>query len=287
MSNYYCLVAGLPDIKWGETLKNLSLSDFLGDLDERLSEDDLALIRLYRLQFDNQNLLAYLTQKDACEWVSDAVFSLEELEELCTQVKDGDDLRYSKYPAYFVEFIAFFLERGDASEPMILKDRLNTLYYQFALSCSNVFVRDWFEFNLNLQNVLTAMNCKKYKLDVKNYLVQGNEVSSILSTSQARDFGVDGMVEGLEELLQLNDEKNYLERERKIDLLKWRYLDEQVFFHYFSVEKVFTYMIMLETLGRWSKLSETVGDEKYKEMIQELENSFEFPALFYAKSKKE
>ncbi len=48
------------------------------------------------------------------------------------------------------------------------------------MKCGNKFVADWFELNLNINNVLTAITCRKYGFDKTNYIVGHNEIAGIL-----------------------------------------------------------------------------------------------------------
>ena len=59
------------------------------------------------------------------------------------------------------------------------EDRLAALYYEYAMKCGNKFVADWFELNLNINNVLTAITCRKYGFDKANYIVGHNEIAEI------------------------------------------------------------------------------------------------------------
>ena len=79
------------------------------------------------------------------------------------------------------------------------EDRLAALYYEYAMKCGNKFVADWFELNLNINNVLTAITCRKYGFDKANYIVGHNEIAENIRTSNARDFGLGDSVEYLPE----------------------------------------------------------------------------------------
>ncbi|MGL4805469.1 MAG: DUF2764 family protein, partial [Bacteroidales bacterium] len=63
MRNYYCLVAGLPDITIDDTKLSYTIDQFYNEIKEDLHPDDLNLIRLYLLSIDNRNLLTYLQDK--------------------------------------------------------------------------------------------------------------------------------------------------------------------------------------------------------------------------------
>jgi hypothetical protein len=78
----------------------------------------------------------------------------------------------------------------------------------------------WFEFNLNLNNILAALVSRKYKQDVARSIVGNTDVSIALKTSGARDFGLTGEVDYFEPLLKMTEVDDLVEREKKIDILK-------------------------------------------------------------------
>ena len=68
--------------------------------------------------------------------------------------------------------------------------------------------------------------------------------------------------------------KEYLfERERNIDLLKWHWLDEQTFFNYFGIERVFAYLVKLEIIERWIALDPAEGGKIFRELIDGLKKT--------------
>jgi hypothetical protein len=150
------------------------------------------------------------------------------------------------------------------------ENRLTELYYQWAMKCGNKFISDWFEFNLNLNNILAAYTSRKYKMDIE--VVGDNEVANSIKTSNQRDFGLTGNLEGFDIIQRLADEPDLFEREKKIDLLKWQWLDEQTFFKYFSIERVFAYLIKLEIIERWVTLDPVEGGKLFRKLIASLKD---------------
>ena len=87
--NYYCLVAGLPDLQ-PENLKNVpSLESLLAELHETLKGKDLELLKLLQQEYDNKNLLAYLANKEA-ELSLLGTLSAEDLAEGITIMQESD-----------------------------------------------------------------------------------------------------------------------------------------------------------------------------------------------------
>ena len=64
MTNYYCLVAGLPDLSLEDGKLNYTVANFKSEIYSELSEKDRKLIDLFYLKFDNANLLKLLKDKD-------------------------------------------------------------------------------------------------------------------------------------------------------------------------------------------------------------------------------
>ena len=131
----------------------------------------------------------------------------------------------------------------------------------------NSFVRDWFELNLNINNMLTAITCRKHGLDKSIYIVGENEVAQALRTSNARDFGLTGEVDYLPELGRIAEETDLMVREKKVDLLKWKWLEEHTFFKPFDIESVFAYLLKLEMIERWVTLDKVTGEKTFREIV--------------------
>ena len=72
------------------------------------------------------------------------------------------------------------MEKGETSD-IPWEDRLSARYYRYAMEVKNDFMAAWFELNLNIGNILAAINCRKYDLDRKWFLVGDNEVRCFTS----------------------------------------------------------------------------------------------------------
>ena len=106
----------------------------------------------------------------------------------------------------------------------------------------------WFELNLDVNNILAALAARKYKMEVSKVPVGDNFVAEALSSSNARDFGLADDLEYFEQLVRINDTVDLVEREKKIDLLKWNWMEDNTFFNYFTIEKIFVFLIKLEMI---------------------------------------
>ena len=123
------------------------------------------------------------------------------------------------------------------------------IYYAYAMNCGNQFVSSWFEFNLNINNILAALAARKYKMDVSQVVVGKTDVSEMIRTSNARDFGLSEMLEYFEQVLRISEIEELVEREKKIDLLKWNWMEDAVFFQLFYCGADFR--VFVETGNDW------------------------------------
>ena len=276
MSTYYCLVAGLPDISLDDGKLSYSVSDFKAELYPDLSAQDRKLIDLFYLKFDNTAILKLLKNKDTV--IEDkGNFSAEELLQLIEAVREGDTPD-KKYPSYLVNFVSQYLQLSQ-DELYRADDLLAALYYSYGMSSNNAFIASWFEFNLNLNNILAALAARKYKLEVSSVIVGATSICEQLRTSNARDFGLNETLEYFEALQRIADIEELVEREKKVDMLKWKWLEDESFFHYLlsSVFCIFNAAGMIE---RWISLDKEKGNELFRKMIQDLKNEVQIPEEF-------
>jgi len=277
MSTYYCLVAGLPDISLDDGKLSYSVSDFKAELYPDLSAQDRKLIDLFYLKFDNTAILKLLRNKDAV--IEDkGNFSAEELLQLIEAVREGDTPD-KKYPSYLVNFVSQYLQLSQ-DELYRADDLLAALYYSYGMSSNNAFIASWFEFNLNLNNILAALAARKYKMEVSSVIVGATSICEQLRTSNTRDFGLNETLEYFEALQRIADIEELVEREKKVDMLKWKWLEDESFFHYFTIERIFVFLMQLEMIERWISLDKEKGNELFRKMIQDLKNEVQIPEEF-------
>lgn len=277
MNTYYCLVAGFPDISLDDGKLSCSVSDFRTDVYPQLASSDQKLVDLFYLKFDNQNLISLLKDKEA-PVKTEGTLTGEELLALIETVRNGD-IPDKKYPAYLSEFVSQYINL--ASEDLYkAEDLLASLYYQYAMSCKNQFISEWFEFNLNVNNILSAYAARKYKLDVASVIVGNTPACEQLRTSNTRDFGLGDTIDYIDQVQRISETEELVERERKIDTLKWKWLEEHSFFYYFTIERIFVFLMFLDMTERWISLDKQKGYELFRQMIENLKEEISIPDEF-------
>lgn len=275
---YYYLVAGLPELTLEDSKLSYTVADFKAELYPDLSDKDRKLIDLFYLKFDNANVLKLLKDKDAAIDLR-GNYSAEELVEFISSLKEGDEIADAVFPSYLSTFI-FEYFNATAEDDFLYEDRLAALYYEYAMKCKNKFVSSWFAFNLTMNNILVALTARKFKMDIAPLIVGDTEVCEALRTSGARDFGLTGEVDFLDQLVKISETEELVEREKKIDQLRWNWMEEATFFNYFTVERLFVFLLQLEMIERWISLDKEKGNQLFRSIIATLKDEVQIPAEF-------
>jgi hypothetical protein len=268
MSKYYCLIAGLPNISSDDTKIPFTISEFREELDGVLTDADKKPVDLFFLKFDNKNLITQV-KHPGFDPDERGRITFHEFNDLIQALKGEETPPVNKrMPPYFETFLKLYLEAEAKNEQqnVLWEDVLAALYYEYAAECKNGFVAEWFEMNLNISNMFTALTCRKYRLDKANYIVGNNPVANSLRTSNARDFGLGDTENYLMEVQRIADENDLLVREQKTDLLKWQWLEDNTFFKTFDIESVFAYLLKLEMIERRVMLDKAAGERTFREL---------------------
>ena len=279
MTNYYCLVTGLPELSLEDGKLSYTVANFKTEIYPLLSKTDKKLVDLYYLKFDNRNLLTLLKDREAVVDASLGNYSADELLGVIASFFKEKKVSDKKFPTYFYEFTELYLNTPD-EERVGFEDKLYGFYYDYAIKCGNKFVSTWFELNLNVNNILAALTARKYKMEISKVPVGNNLIADALRTSNARDFGLADELEYFDQLVRINDTVDLVEREKKIDMLKWFWLEENTFFNYFSIEKIFVFLMKLEMIERWVSLDKEKGNELFRKLIDQLKNEVQIPQEF-------
>ena len=281
---YYYLIAGLPELSLDDSKLGITVREFRDLYYPELADDDRALLDLIYLSYDNANLLSLLKDKEAAI-AEGGLYTSEELLGIIEAAR-AEETPDRQYPRYMYDFVAQLESEESAAEGIFPEDRLAQLYYAHAMSQGNAFVERWFAFNLDLNNFLTAITARRYNLDVKPLIVGDNEVAKALRTSNSRDFGLTGVMDGFEEVMRISEIDKLVERERKLDVLKWEWMEENSFFDYFTVEKLFAFLVKIQIIERWITLDAEAGGEMLRGMIRQLKEEVKVPQEFTINNKK-
>lgn len=275
--NYYCYIAGMPDLQIDNPKSVPSLQSVIEDITPMLSHNDLRVFNLLRNRYDNDNLLAILKDNQA-EISQLGTLSRQDWLDIFKIIDESNELNPAKDKRILPYVLDFYTcIKKDGSSISFPQEYLSALYYKYGMQCKNKFVKEWFIFNLNINNILTAFTCKKYNWDIKNALVGDTIVVNIIKMNQnAKDFNLRNEIDYIDKLINISETTNLLEKEHKIDLLKWEWLENNSFYSNFSVEKIFAFWLKSELIHRWDNLSQEHGAEIFRSMINDLKKDVKF-----------
>ncbi len=277
---YHCLVAGLPELLFDASKLSFAVPEFKSYLKEELSREDYQIIESHFWRYDNQNLLILLQKKDE-ELNRAGNLVREDFETIFSLIRDDALFTFEKrIPGYIEKFINAFREESPLDSNKSWENQITELYYRYVTGLENEFAREWYTFEMELRNILTASHCKKFQLNIEPELIGSSELTERLVKSSARDFGIGNEFPKIEQILRVIDETDLLEKEKRTDLINWEFLDERTFFHYFTVEKIFAYLLKLEMTARWIQLDKKTGEELFNRLLKELETSHQLPEEF-------
>jgi len=286
--NYYCLIAGLPDIAHDDKKLQYSSVRLMEYLREELHPSDFELVKLFYFPFDNQNLLNLLFNKGK-KWDERGMLTEEQLEQIITP-KRFEEINKGQYPDYLIRF-GHLLRDKEAEEEKptyhVASHLIVDEYFKTLSEAPSKFVREVAEFSINTGNILLALNGRKHALPYEDELIGDNVVSNAIRKNKNRDFGLAVDHPEIESIIQLYETDDILERELKLDHRKWNFLDDITVFNYFSIEKVLVFVLKVFMAERWFHLDYEKGQVMFNQLLKEIESSFEFSEEFsYTYGKK-
>ncbi|MCK3684487.1 DUF2764 family protein [Maribellus sp. YY47] len=264
---YHCLVAGLPDLFFNENKLVTDSVDLLIQLKMELSPSDYELVKLIYLQADNENLQNLLLRKKA-SFNPKGIFS-----ESYLQLQLSPENELPELPEYMLQFLEWIKETEQKELNLNAEIILQQLYYEYILQTNNEFLKNWFLFQLNLKNILTAVNCIQFDYSTEEHLIRVNENKNVCLLLTNRKFKPEWFEDEIpyhREIFKITESsRSWMERETALDKLKWDYLDEYTFFYYFTIEKILGYILKLQMVERWTKLNKKSGEELLKKLIDD------------------
>lgn len=269
--NYYCLIAGLPEISPDDKKLSLSVRDIRSYFRDYLTDKEMDVINLFFLPNDNAQILRILQKKEPDPDLQ-TVFDAVQLED---EINDPMFL-----PSYLKNYL-LDLQKEDRIESNRLPETdLSEKYWDYMLSQKNKLVKRYAEYSVNIKNLITALNCRKFHLDLEKEVIGNSKFSKMLKTSRAKDFELSDDYPYIEKVLSLFEKDNPAEREYAIDMLFWDFLDEATEFKYFTFDNVIAFMLKLMILERWSKMTTEQGRKVFEELLGRFKKDFKFSKEF-------
>ena len=280
MANYYCMIAGLPDIDLKDAKPGLSIEEMREQCEEVLTPQDKKLLFYFFLQFDCVNLVKLLKNPEASidQWGN---FSLEQLRDLITSATELN-FNVHRYPAFMSIFAREYAFNKDKAG-YFPEDEMAYQFLDYTIqTCPNRMMRRWYKLNLDITNILTAMLARAQGWSVGDFIKGEGEVQEMIRENKTKDFNLSHELDYIPQLMKIVEEEDPVRKEKMIDAFKWIWLDDRTFFEPFSMEAVFAYLCKLSMQERWAKLDVEQGKETFQRIIDDLRSEAQVPDEFKA-----
>lgn len=266
-TDYYALVAGLREYTLDADTKGFDAAGIVSEILEGVGRADARQVRLLYDYYDCENIAALRAGRTAHNPLGN--LSREELEEeLATPRRLPEQVRDV--------LCAYADPEGEQGERVDTTQRFETAlfgaYYDACARARSRFLREWSEFDRTLRNVTAAVTARAAGRNVDEMTVGGGDVVEQLQRSSAADFGLRGELAWIDAVIAaVNDEANLVEKEHKIDLIRWREAAELATFDYFDIDAILSYLVRINIVARWTQLDPTRGREMFDRLVAELD----------------
>ncbi len=266
-NNYYALVAGLKEYTLDAENKGFDAKEIVEEILEVVSKGDAAAVKMLYAYYDCENLINLRNGSSAHNALGN--LSREEIE--------AEMANPTRLPHRIANVIrAYANPEGEEAESVDIGKRfeksLFEAYYEECAGSKCRFLREWSSFDRTMRNITAAAVARSQSRPIEEVTIGEGDVVEQLQRSSAADFGLRGeyaFVDGV--IAAVNDEQNLLEKERKIDLIRWNEAGELVTFDYFDINAVMAYLVKVNMVARWSVLDVRHGREMFERLLAELD----------------
>lgn len=265
-NNYYTLVAGFREYALDGDVKGFDVEEILADVEEALSASDWRAVELLYAYYDCENLVGLRNGNTA----------YNRLGRIPREALEGELQHPSLLPRELAQVVRAYADTDGEDAEVVATERpfalsLFEAYYAKCQRSSSRLLRQWSEAERTLRNVVAALAARERGVAIEGVVVGSGDTVDALRRSSAADFGLRGELQWIDTLITtLSDERNIIEKERKIDLIRWSIVDELSEQDYFSLNAVIAYLIKVNIVARWAQLDRKVGAEMFERLMAEL-----------------
>ncbi len=141
-------------------------------------------------------------------------------------------------------------------------ENLDAEFYSRTLGHANRFIREFFGYDLNLRNVKVEYLNKS--------LGRPDEMDKVIP-----DGWDDSAFEGRQEIMAVLEGQDILKRERGLDDLMWKKIDEITVMDVFDIEAILGFIAKLKIIDRWDKLDSDTGHSLFRRLVEEIRATYD------------
>ncbi len=152
------------------------------------------------------------------------------------------------------ETVAFLLDGFNG-------EKLTEDFYRRALSHKSPFIRGWFGYDLDVRNAKASYLNRQFG--------RPEEMDTVSLGEEEREF------DDAPRLLEVLSTDDILGREKALDDLAWKKIDELTVFDYFDLDAILGFLAKLKITDRWLKLDPERGRELFRRISDEVRATFQ------------
>ena len=269
-AEYYYLVAGLREWTLESDTKGFNVREIVDEILTELTKRDREAVSLLYAYYDCENIIAYRAKRERHNELGN--LSREQVAQMFAE-RD-----YSSLSANVAKVVKYFNASDDEErdEDNVINDTfehaLFEAYYRDLAESKCSFLKAWGEFDRNLRNISAALAAREAGRAVADVVVGGGEVVEQLKSSSAADFGLRGELQYIDAVISaVSDEKNIVEKERKIDKVREEQAWDIASFDFFNINFILSYLVRVNIIARWMLLLPEAGREMLNRLMRDLD----------------
>ena len=250
---YYCLIASLAELSLQTDAARIDFAAVRREIADELSARDRRSMELLYGYYDVENLLAALRGSDVPHNELGNL-SKEQIEAEIAAEGTDDEPFVSLLPSSIRGALDLYLGRaaqdGDDDEAverdqMALERTLLSAFYRECQTSPSAFLRAWADADRTMRNVVAGADAAV--------------------GDQPEDYKESSWWAGLEDVLSTKD---FVEREHKLDAVRWELTEELAAGRFFDLDALLAYAVKLNILQRWAYLNKQVGRDRFEAMVK-------------------
>jgi hypothetical protein len=187
-------------------------------------------------------------------------------------------------PSSYLPFLArhFALRaRGEREHPELsAMDEATLFMYQDLDSFADGLVRDFFLFELDLRNSLTALSAKEAGTPPERQLLPFGDLYERFGKGVFPDPSLSRELPYLEGLAGVSRGGSLTGLERAVEEIRWGWLEERGGEEPFSADAVLCHAVKLQSAERWRKLHAETGAALFDRLLSTIQRSIKFSLEF-------
>ncbi len=296
---YYYLVSGLPEYHRDADKGKIDFHGLRQQIAAALSDADRRAVELLYTWYDIQNIIRYvegsslpfnalgnLSESEVRRLVDEGTTDPElpdSADEDSPRHRPAEDSLGMPFAAPSLpDSIAIVIDRFKERNPLGTEDfepvpyerfesELYKAYYTECARSRCKFLKEWNGIDRVLRNITAAYKARAMKADPSEMLIEPDpEIREQLVRSQASDFGFGDTVPYLDRLLAILAIGDFVEREHKMDTLRWEISEDLSEGDFFGIAYLMNYLIHLNIMYRWIALGKDEGRTGFRRMVEGL-----------------